>query len=106
MPVAEVRLTFLTSVLVDIESAGRRGPPMMYTLNWERHRVTPEEAKDVFFNEPLIVANDVRHSGREKRYHFFGPDHAGQETLHCVHLARDMNRREEEEYRRHEKTAS
>ena len=25
--------------------------------NWERHRVTPEEAEDVFFNEPLVVRN-------------------------------------------------
>ena len=23
--------------------------------NWERHRVAPEEAEDVFFNEPLVV---------------------------------------------------
>ena len=25
--------------------------------NWERRRVTPEEAEDIFFNEPLIVAS-------------------------------------------------
>ena len=23
--------------------------------NWERHQVTPEEAEDIFFNEPLVV---------------------------------------------------
>jgi hypothetical protein len=78
MPGVEVRLTFLTSVLVDIESAGRRGPPMMYTLNWERHRVTPEETEDVFLNEPLIVGSDVRHSGREKRYHALGQTTLGR----------------------------
>jgi hypothetical protein len=35
--------------------------------NWERHQVTPEEAEDVFFHEPLIVRSDVRHSKTEKR---------------------------------------
>jgi hypothetical protein len=32
--------------------------------NRERHRVTPEEAEDIFFNTPLIVRGDVRHSKR------------------------------------------
>jgi len=35
--------------------------------NWERHRVSPEEAEDVFFNEPLVVRSDIRHSRREKK---------------------------------------
>ena len=26
--------------------------------NWERHKVTPEEAEDVFFQEPLVVRSD------------------------------------------------
>ena len=30
--------------------------------NWERQQVTPEEAEDVFFNEPLVVRSDARHS--------------------------------------------
>src|SRR5271165_6838545 len=30
--------------------------------NWEQHRVTQEEAEDVFFNEPLVVRGDIRHS--------------------------------------------
>lgn len=83
--------------------------------NWERHGVTPEEAEDVFFNEPLIVAGDVRHSGREKRYYALGQTAIGRTLfiaftmrarLIRVISVRDMNRREEEEYRRHEKTAS
>jgi uncharacterized DUF497 family protein len=28
----------------------------------DRHQVTQEEAEDVFFNEPLVVRGDVRHS--------------------------------------------
>jgi hypothetical protein len=27
--------------------------------NWELHRVTPEEAEDIFFQEPLVMRSDV-----------------------------------------------
>src|SRR5260370_20347784 len=40
--------------------------------NWDRHRVTPEEAEDVFFHEPLVVRSDARHSKNEKRYYALG----------------------------------
>jgi hypothetical protein len=29
-----------------------------------RHRVTPEEAEEGFFNEPLVIHSDVQHSKR------------------------------------------
>jgi len=83
--------------------------------NWERHRVTPEEAEDVFFNEPLIIASDFRHSGAEKRYYALGQTAPGRKLFIAftvraksirVISVRAMNRREEKEYRRHEKTAS
>jgi hypothetical protein len=79
--------------------------------NWERHRVTPEEAEDVFFHEPLIVRSDSKHSAREKRYRAIGSTSRGRllfvaftvrRRLIRVISARDMNRREVEEYRRHE----
>ena len=34
--------------------------------NWELHHVTPEEAEDVFFHEPLVIRGDVKHSKQEK----------------------------------------
>ena len=40
--------------------------------NWEGHGVTPEQAEDVFFNEPLVVRSGVQHSKREKRYYALG----------------------------------
>ena len=79
--------------------------------NWERHRVTPEEAEDAFFHEPLVVRGDVGHSLREKRYLALGRTSRGRllfvaftirGKLIRVISARDMNRRETEEYRRHE----
>jgi uncharacterized protein len=44
--------------------------------NWDRHRVTPEEAEDVFFHEPLVVRSDLRHSKKEKRYYALGRTNA------------------------------
>jgi len=46
--------------------------------NWERHGVSPEEAEDVFFREPLIVRSDIRHSKTEKRYYSLGHTSAGR----------------------------
>jgi uncharacterized DUF497 family protein len=82
--------------------------------NWERHRVTPEEAEGVFFQEPLVVRSDSRRSLREKRYRLLGQTARGRwlfvaftvrRKLIRVISARDMNRREIEEYRRHEKSS-
>ena len=79
--------------------------------NWERHRVTPEEAEDVFFNEPLAVRGDPRHSKREKRYYVLGQTSAGRRLfvvftvrrkLIRVISARDMNRNETGIYERYE----
>lgn len=82
--------------------------------NWERHRVTPEEAEDVFFGEPL-VRGDVQHSKREKRYYAFGRTSSDRllfvaftirRRLIRVISARDMNRREKDAYETHEETTS
>ncbi len=83
--------------------------------NWERHQVTPEEAEDVFFGEPLVVRSDVRHSNSEKRYYALGQTAAGRglfvvftirRKLIRVISARDMNRNETETYERYEEKTS
>jgi uncharacterized DUF497 family protein len=80
--------------------------------NWDLHRVTPEEAEDVFFNEPLVVRSDVRHSKREKRYYALGHTSIGRNlfvaftvrrTLLRVISVRDMSRKERAAYAKHEK---
>ena len=78
--------------------------------NWDRHRVTPEEAEDVFFNGPLVVHGDVRHSHREKRYYALGQTVRGRllfvaftirrDTIRVISV-RDMNRREQDYYGKH-----
>jgi hypothetical protein len=82
--------------------------------NWELHNVTPEEAEDVFFHEPLVVRSDVRHSKREKRYYALGHAATGRRLflvftvrrkLIRVISARDMNRNETEIYERYERNS-
>jgi len=83
--------------------------------NWDRHRVTPEEAEDVFFNEPLVIRGDTRHSRQEKRYYALGQTSAGRRlfvaftirrSLLRVISVRDMNRKESDIYVKREKEAS
>jgi hypothetical protein len=82
--------------------------------NWDKHRVTPEEAEDIFFHEPIVVAADTRHSKTEMRYYALGQTSQGRrlfavftvrESLIRVISVRDMNRQEKEAYRRHEETS-
>ena len=56
--------------------------------NWERNRVAPEEAEDVFFREPLVIRSDLRHSKREKRYYALGQTGAGR-RLYLAHPGAD-----------------
>ena len=83
--------------------------------NWDRHRVTPEEAEDVFFHEPLVVRSDARHSKGEKRYYALGQTGSERrlflaftmrQSLIRVISVRDMNRNERAIYARHEKEDS
>ena len=70
-----------------------------------KHRVDSAEAEQVFFNDPLLVRADERHSAYEARYHALGFSNDGRllhitfilradGTLIRVISARDMNRKE------------
>jgi uncharacterized protein len=81
-------------------------------MNRERHKVARTEAEDVFFHEPSVVRSDLGRSSREKRYRALGRTSRGRllfvaytirRKLIRVISVRDMNRREAEELRRHEK---
>jgi len=75
--------------------------------NWETHRVSASECEQVFFNQPLVMGDDERHSGQEPRYYGPGQTDAGRRLfivftvrgpLIRVISARDMSRREKREY--------
>lgn len=71
----------------------------------EKHGVSMAEAEQVFFNAPLLLLQDVKHSSREPRIHALGQADAGR-LLHItftlrnagekirVISARDMHRKE------------
>jgi len=80
--------------------------------NWDRHQVTPQEAEDVFFSQPLVVRGDTRHSKTEQRYYALGQTSRGRRLfvaftirrqLIRVISVRDMNYNETEIYRKYEK---
>ncbi|WP_100638784.1 BrnT family toxin [Marinobacter salexigens] len=84
--------------------------------NAEKHRVNQSEAEEIFFNEPLLVLEDSRHSQAEARFHALG-ETDDERLLHItftlrqngtlirVISARDMHRKERAVYEQVEKDA-
>ncbi len=75
--------------------------------NWHLHEVTNGECEDVFFNLPLIIAADKKHSENETRFFALGRTDAERwlfiaftirNKLIRVISARDMTKREERIY--------
>ena len=75
----------------------------------EKHGVSMAEAEQVFFNAPLLLLEDLKHSGREPRFHALGQTddrrllhitftlrHAGEKIR--VISARNMHRKERVSY--------
>jgi len=54
----------------------------------EQHGVSMAEAEQVFFNSPLLVLPDPRHSEAELRLHALGKTHEGR-RLHITITLRD-----------------
>ena len=80
--------------------------------NWERHNVTPVESEQVFFNTPLIAAEDPNHSQVERRFYALGKTDQNRrlfiaftvrKRLIRVISSRDMNRKERRHYEKREK---
>lgn len=44
--------------------------------NSERHGVSRSEAEEVFFNRPVVVADDAKHSAHERRFLLLGRTNA------------------------------
>ena len=75
--------------------------------NWIAHQARKSECEQVFFNQPLIVGNDEKHSAVESRYYVLGQtDGSRQLFIVCtirselirVISARDMSKKEREVY--------
>jgi hypothetical protein len=77
--------------------------------NWESHRVSAAECEQVFFQRPLRIAPDSRHSWNETRYAALGQTVDGRRLTIVFTIrdnqirvisARPMSRRERRFYER------
>ena len=75
--------------------------------SWIKHQVSRLECEEIFFNLPLIISDDVKHSAKEKRFYTLGKTKAERflyisftirNNFIRVISARDMNRKERKIY--------
>ncbi len=84
----------------------------------EKHEVSQAEAEQIFFNQPLLLLHDFKHSQSEERFHALGKTddwrllhitftlRAGAKgMLIRVISARDMHRKERNEYEKIEENS-
>lgn len=55
----------------------------------DKHGVSQAEAEQTFFNQPLLVLSDERHSVSEPRFHALGRTEAGRRLQITFTLRRD-----------------
>ncbi|MBY0611576.1 MAG: BrnT family toxin [Beijerinckiaceae bacterium] len=58
----------------------------------EKHGVSMAEAEQVFFNQPLLIVDDDKHSTSEARFHALGVTHE-QRPLHITFTIRANGRK-------------
>ena len=72
-----------------------------------KHKVSNGECEEAFFNQPLIILDDHKHSEEEQRYAAYGVTNEGRrlmvyftvrETRYRVISARDMHRKDRQFY--------
>jgi hypothetical protein len=82
----------------------------------EKHDVSQPEAEQIFFNQPLLLLPDPKHSQHESRFHALGKtddkrqlhitftlrNHAAGKLIRVI-SARDMHRKERAKYEQAEK---
>ena len=75
--------------------------------NWHKHGVSNGECEEPFFNKPLLMAEDVKHSNSEQRFYALDQTNAARWLFIVFTLrnkririisARDMSRKERKVY--------
>jgi uncharacterized protein len=83
--------------------------------NPEKHGVSNSESESIFFNQPLVVADDPKHSGIESRWYALGQTDEGRKLFLVFTVrkdkiriisSRDMNRKEKSTYENADKNRS
>ncbi len=83
--------------------------------NLNKHKITNKEAEEIFFNKPLVIFEDNRHSETEKRFEAFGITKSAKK-LTLIFTVRDkkirvisariQNKKERRKYEKEIKTNS
>jgi uncharacterized DUF497 family protein len=80
--------------------------------NWQKHKVSSRECEEVFFNEPLILFKDEKHSKKEKRFGVLGITNKNRKLTAIFTLrdnkirvisARNQSQKERRQYGKYEK---
>ena len=75
--------------------------------NWKKHNVSNSECEEVFFNEPLLISEDEKHSQKEKRLQALGKTENNRLLFISFTIrnnniriisARNMSRKEKQHY--------
>lgn len=75
--------------------------------NWIRHQVSKHECDVAFFNLPILISQDIKHSGQENRYYTLGQTDTKRNLFISfavrgskirVISARDMSKKERRAY--------
>jgi uncharacterized DUF497 family protein len=75
--------------------------------NWLKHHILHIECEQIFFNDPLIITDDLNHSQTEKRWFALGRTETDRKlfvvftmrkNLIRVISARDMNKKERRKF--------
>ena len=51
--------------------------------NWEKHKVHFKETEEIFFNKPLKIFSDKKHSKRKKRFTALGTTNLKRKLTIC-----------------------
>ncbi len=80
--------------------------------NWLKHKVHFTECEEVFFNKPLLILEDIKHSVVESRFYCLGKTMETRMLFLVFTIrnskiriisARDMNKKEKKEYEKYSK---
>ena len=75
--------------------------------SWLKHKVSPSECEQIFFNHPLVIQDDIIHSKSEQRFYALGQTDSKRflfivftvrNNFIRVISARDMSRKERRVY--------
>lgn len=75
--------------------------------NFKKHNVSNQETEEVFSNESLIIAEDIKHSSKEQRFQSLGKTNQNRKLFLSFTIrinkiriisTRDMNKKEAKAY--------